>query len=106
MIRFIQQLFCQHEELKFVRNIYGDEINTAGGDRSIWRCQHCNKLVYQGKLHYGSEEQEIPYGIGKLLKFAGKKLTSPVISERAPPHLYLTRRECIEVGNYLKELGL
>jgi hypothetical protein len=46
----------------------------------------------------------IPSGINSLFKFAGKKLTSPVISERAPPHLYLTRRDCIAVGNFIKEL--
>ena len=23
------------------RNIYGDEINVAGGNRSVWRCARC-----------------------------------------------------------------
>ena len=46
----------------------------------------------------------IPSGVKSLLKFACKKLTSPVISERAPPHLYLTRRDCIAIGNFIKEL--
>lgn len=52
------------------------------------------------------QKQEIPYGIGKLLEFAGKNIRSPIKSERDPPHLYLTRKDCIEVGNYLKGLGL
>jgi hypothetical protein len=51
-------------------------------------------------------EMIIPYGIGKLLEFAGKNIRSPIKSERAPPYLRLSRRDCIEVGNYLKELGL
>ena len=50
------------------------------------------------------KKQEIPYGIRKLLAFAGKNIRSPIRSERAPPHLYLTRRYCIEIGNYLKGL--
>lgn len=48
--------------------------------------------------------KELPYGIEKLLAFAGKEISTPVRSERAPPHLYLTRRDCIVVGNFLKEL--
>ena len=48
--------------------------------------------------------KELPYGIEKLLAFAGKEVSTPVRSERAPPHLYLTRRDCIVVGNFLKEL--
>ena len=62
--------------------------------------------VMPNKEREREQKQEIPYGIRKLIEFAGKNMRSPIKSERAPPHLYLTRRDCIEVGNYLKGLGL
>ena len=39
-------MFCKHldKPLEFVRNITGDEINLAGGKRSVWRCPDCGKL--------------------------------------------------------------
>ena len=37
-------------EWKFVRNIYGDEINYSGGMRSIYRC-HCGKVKFAESLH-------------------------------------------------------
>lgn len=36
----LKRLFCRHE-MVFERNIYGDEINAAGGYRSWWRCKKC-----------------------------------------------------------------
>ncbi len=44
----IRCLFGRHED-KFIRNIYGDEINLVGG-RSLWRCGHCGKKQYRNFL--------------------------------------------------------
>ena len=43
-MKIIRRLFCRHE-YKFVRNIYGDEINLWGGKRSVWRCHKCGKVT-------------------------------------------------------------
>jgi len=40
---WFKQLFCKHK-WKFVRNIYGDEINACNGDRSWWKCEKCGLL--------------------------------------------------------------
>ena len=42
---------CKHpvEDLVFIRNIYGDEINQLNA-RSIWLCPHCNRLIYKQHL--------------------------------------------------------
>lgn len=42
---WIKKIFCRHTMVKFERNIYGDEINHAGGRRSLWRCERCDGLV-------------------------------------------------------------
>lgn len=40
---------CKHD-YEFVRNIYGDEINSCGGCRSIWKCKKCGKYFYNKEL--------------------------------------------------------
>lgn len=50
----IKQLFCKHNNIEFVRNIYGDEINkisTSHIYRSAWRCKYCGKILYSGYLN-------------------------------------------------------
>lgn len=47
--KLIQKIRCNHE-YKWVRNIYGDEINSTGGKRSIWKCFKCNKIQYRNEL--------------------------------------------------------
>lgn len=39
--RQIKISLCKHYDIKWERNIYGDEINYSGGNRSLWRCQDC-----------------------------------------------------------------
>ena len=46
----IKQFFCKHNNIEFVRNIYGDEINYANA-RSVWRCKYCGKILYSGYLN-------------------------------------------------------
>ena len=51
---FIRQLISKHgceHEYKFVRNIYGDEINTHNGMRSEWRCIKCGHVQYREDYH-------------------------------------------------------
>ena len=51
-LRFLWKvLFCQHHELTFLRNIYGDEINLVGGMRSVWWCPDCGESIYQEELY-------------------------------------------------------
>lgn len=41
--------FCRHldrSRVRFIRNIYGDEIVTANGKRSVWCCDRCNSYFY------------------------------------------------------------
>lgn len=51
----IKQKFCKHENLKFYRNIYGDEINRRSTNnkiyRSIWICKDCGKVIYKEDLN-------------------------------------------------------
>lgn len=50
---FWKHLFCRHRKgMTFVRNIYGDEINECGGNRSFWRCDNCSRLIRQHYLNY------------------------------------------------------
>lgn len=49
-MRFIKRLLCRHE-YEFVRNIYGDEINHVGGNRSWWRCRKCGKMALDPHLY-------------------------------------------------------
>ena len=53
----ITRLFCRHE-YEFVRNIYGDEINHAGGCRSWWRCRKCGKRVLDQHLYPDLERSD------------------------------------------------
>ena len=50
-------MFCKHKNLKFIRNIHGDEINYISPInktyRSEWKCKDCGKIIYKGELYYG-----------------------------------------------------
>ena len=48
-MKLFKSLFCKHD-YKFVRNIYGDEINHRGGKRSLWQCKKCGNLEYRDYL--------------------------------------------------------
>lgn len=48
------KLFCKHKNQKWVRNIYGDEINrisTRKIYRSEWKCADCGKTIYHHDLN-------------------------------------------------------
>lgn len=47
---FARRVFCRHRNVRFVRNIHGDEINTTG-KRSVWTCQACSAVVLRADLH-------------------------------------------------------
>ena len=55
-MNIIRRLFCRHE-YEFVRNIYGDEINHVGGNRSWWRCRKCGKMALDPHLHKEKESK-------------------------------------------------
>lgn len=54
-MKIIKRLFCKHKNQKFIRNIYGDEINRVSSAkqvyRSIYQCQDCGAIIYHGELH-------------------------------------------------------
>jgi len=45
-----QQFFCKHDFV-FMYNLYGDEINSWDGNRSLWQCKHCGRIQAREKLH-------------------------------------------------------
>ena len=49
-MKIIKRLFCRHNNIEFIRNIYGDEINTADA-RSVWKCKYCGKILYKDELN-------------------------------------------------------
>ena len=49
-MKIIKQLFCKHNNIEFIRNIYGDEINYAN-TRSVWKCKYCGKILYRRHLN-------------------------------------------------------
>lgn len=60
-MKIIKRILCKHENLDFVRNIYGDEINwisTKHLYRSIWVCRECGKIIYKGELYKREEAKE------------------------------------------------
>lgn len=48
-MNLFKSLFCKHD-YKFIRNIYGDEINHRCGKRSLWQCEKCGNLEYRDYL--------------------------------------------------------
>ena len=48
---------CNHlkHSLKFVKNIHGDIIYMAGGNRSVWKCPDCGKTILRPELFYTGE---------------------------------------------------
>ena len=59
----LKRLFCKHD-WQWCRNIYGDEINHAGGRRSVWRCPKCGARQLRDQLYKGpgSEYDKIREG--------------------------------------------
>lgn len=53
LLRILRRLFCRHR-WEWFRNIFGDEINAAGGNRSIWRCCKCGAVQYRSYLYLGT----------------------------------------------------
>ena len=47
---WLQSLFCKHN-WQWSRNIYGDEIISAGWKRSWWYCCKCGKTSLRTALH-------------------------------------------------------
>lgn len=52
MFSWLRKLLCKHD-YHHIRNIYGDEINTANC-RSVWMCNKCYKWDYRHYLYHGN----------------------------------------------------
>lgn len=48
--------FFHTHHFEWVRNIYGDEINSFGGKRSLWACSACGKVKALPHLVAGHDE--------------------------------------------------
>ena len=55
-LRMVRRLFCRHD-LRFVRNIYGDEINLLNG-KSLWVCEKCGADMVPRELHTSNADAE------------------------------------------------
>ena len=46
---------CEHKNLVFIENIYGERINLESTRhhivRSLWRCKDCGKIIKSGELN-------------------------------------------------------
>jgi hypothetical protein len=60
MIKFFKRIACgwKGHVLTFCRNIYGDEINSTGGKRSLWKCSKCGAYKLRPELHTESAPPE------------------------------------------------
>jgi hypothetical protein len=48
---WLKKLICRHKKQVHLRNIYGDEINAAGGNRSWWLCVNCGQERLKPELY-------------------------------------------------------
>lgn len=55
-----KRLFCRHQNLEFVRNLYGDEIVDWGWKRSVWACKRCDAAVGKDELHVAPQPEAQP----------------------------------------------
>lgn len=46
MIKILKMLFCRHK-FKFVRKLYGDEINVHDGKRDEYVCEKCGMYKWE-----------------------------------------------------------
>ena len=44
-----KMFLCSHKSQRFIRNIYGDEINQCDC-RSLYQCEDCNKIIKSNDL--------------------------------------------------------
>jgi len=62
MIKWFKCIFIRGHHWEFDSNVYGDQIMTTSGKRSIWRCHTCGAYQLRKELHYeeakGMKEQE------------------------------------------------
>lgn len=58
--KYFKTLLCRHRSPQFVRNIYGDEINEWGGNRSLWRCPRCQHVFSRPMLVDQNEQPTNP----------------------------------------------
>ena len=49
LTKLYRKTFCKHVSVDFVSNIHGDAINLHSGNRSLWKCNYCSKIV---EKHY------------------------------------------------------
>lgn len=48
-MKWLKMLWCSHKRIRFIRNIYGDEINLFNA-RSEHKCDDCGKRIYKATL--------------------------------------------------------
>lgn len=65
-MKWLKRILCDHDDLIFVRNVYGDEINELNC-RSIYKCSNCEATVKYGRLNeFGQTRVRADRGIDKM----------------------------------------
>lgn len=49
-MNWLHRIFCRHSWRHHI-NLYGDQINSWGGKRSLWKCSRCGKFQARDSLH-------------------------------------------------------
>jgi hypothetical protein len=71
---------------RFVRNIYGDEINARNGMRSEWKCNCCGRWKLRPELNrYAPEFRSTNSFIEPPAAFAGDEQHAPDAPANAAP---------------------
>jgi hypothetical protein len=55
---WLKRVRCEHLRQMWIHDIYGDEINHAGGMRSVWQCEDCGAYLTREELSHDYERGE------------------------------------------------
>lgn len=77
--------FVGKHELSFKRNVYGDEIIITNS-RSLWVCNHCNRLVRKHELQKEPQVQKYSHDYLNKLSEEHKLITDSIHKLRSDVH--------------------
>lgn len=50
MKKFIKQLLCFHNDITFIKNLYGDSMFNDF-NKSLWKCNKCGKEIIKDYIN-------------------------------------------------------
>lgn len=101
---YFSGLFCSHKETKFIRNIFGDEINRLDA-RSLHRCRKCGTVIKSWELH--GLDARLGTNYGKLISALQELVDDSedrVVLQKGDAVKILQALEYAEVPECFKEL--